>query len=191
MKIHILLILSFISLNSFGKSMPKVKFHTGEGFFVIKVDTVRAPMTGNHFLHLVKTGIYQNGLIYRVVNDWNQTDNPVRIDVVQGGLYHDDLVNNVRSIPHEPTIKTGIRHRNGVISMARNEPGTASSEFFICIGNQPELDYEGNRNPDGQGFAAFGKVIRGMKIIRKIHSLPDSGQYLIQPIVFTCELQEQ
>jgi peptidyl-prolyl cis-trans isomerase A (cyclophilin A) len=123
------------------------------------------------------------------VNDGNQPGNPVRIDVVQGGLYHDDLVNNVRSIPHEPTIKTGIRHRNGVISMARNEPGTASSEFFICIGNQPELDYGGDRNPDGEGFAAFGKVIRGMKVIRKIHALPDSGQYLIQPIVITGELR--
>ena len=191
MKIYLLLILLFVSLNSFGKSLPKVKFHIEKDVFVVKVDTVRAPLTGKHFLHLVKTGVYQNGLIYRVVNGGNQPDNPVRIDVVQGGLYHDDLVNNVRSIPHEPTIKTGIRHRNGVISMARNEPGTASSEFFICIGNQPELDYGGDRNPDGEGFAAFGKVIRGMKIIRKIHALPDSGQYLIHPIVFTCELQEQ
>lgn len=191
MKLSYWLILSFISLNSYGKDLPKVKFHTGKGSFVIEVDIVRAPITGNHFLYLVKTGVYRNSQIYRVVNPENQPNNPVRIDVIQGGLYHDNLVDKVPSIAHEPTNKTGIRHRNGVISMARNEPGTASSEFFICIGNQPELDFGGKRNPDGQGFAAFGKVIRGMKILREIHTLPDTGQYLIQPVVITDVLREQ
>jgi peptidyl-prolyl cis-trans isomerase A (cyclophilin A) len=62
--------------------------------------------------------------------------------------------------------------------MARWQPGTATSEFFICIGDQPELDYGGRRNPDGQGFAAFGKVITGMETVKKIHSLPAEGQYL-------------
>jgi peptidyl-prolyl cis-trans isomerase A (cyclophilin A) len=66
--------------------------------------------------------------------------------------------------------------------MARNEPGTASTEFFICVGDQPELDYGGRRNPDGMGFAAFGKVVRGMKTVRKIHALPASNQYLPEPV---------
>ena len=69
--------------------------------------------------------------------------------------------------------------------MARSTPGTASSEFFICIGNQPELDYGGKRNPDGQGFAAFGKVIKGMKVVRKIQNLQDKNQYLISPVKIT------
>ena len=67
--------------------------------------------------------------------------------------------------------------------MARNEPGSASSEFFICIGDQPELDFGGKRNPDGQGFAAFGKVIRGIDIVRKIQNQPAKGQWLYPEIV--------
>ena len=67
--------------------------------------------------------------------------------------------------------------------MARNEPGTASTEFFICVGDQPSLDFGGDRNPDGQGFAAFGKVSRGMEVVRAIQALPDSGQYLSDPVL--------
>jgi peptidyl-prolyl cis-trans isomerase A (cyclophilin A) len=66
--------------------------------------------------------------------------------------------------------------------MARAEIGTASSEFFICIGNQPELDYGGQRNPDGQGFAAFGRVVKGMDIVRKIHGMENENQYLTKPV---------
>ena len=78
---------------------------------------------------------------------------------------------------------TGIRHTDGVISMARNGPGSASTEFFICLGDQPSLDQGGLRNPDGYGFAAFGKVFRGMEVVRAIQQRPDSGQFLIQPVV--------
>ncbi|NOX85449.1 MAG: peptidylprolyl isomerase, partial [Chlorobi bacterium] len=81
-------------------------------------------------------------------------------------------------IKHETTKETGILHKAGVISMARNEPGTATSEFFICIGDQPSLDYGGMRNPDGQGFAAFGKVVKGMDVVRKIQQAPAEGQWL-------------
>jgi peptidyl-prolyl cis-trans isomerase A (cyclophilin A) len=67
---------------------------------------------------------------------------------------------------------------DGAISMARMKPGTATSSFFICIGDQPELDYGGNRNPDGEGFAAFGRVTEGMDVVRKIHKQPCEGQRL-------------
>ena len=66
--------------------------------------------------------------------------------------------------------------------MARNKPGSASSEFFICIGDQPELDFGGQRNPDGQGFAAFGNVIEGIDVVRKIQFQPDENQILIEPV---------
>ena len=85
-------------------------------------------------------------------------------------------------IAHEPTSVTGIRHLDGVVSMARSEPGSASTEFFICIGDQPALDFGGNRNPDGQGFAAFGKVIKGMEVVRSIQIMRDTGQYLTDPV---------
>ena len=84
----------------------------------------------------------------------------------------------LQPIEHETTNTTGLLHKNGTISMARLEPGTASSEFFICINEQPELDYGGKRNPDGQGFAAFGQVIKGMSIVKKIQSLNSKDQIL-------------
>jgi cyclophilin family peptidyl-prolyl cis-trans isomerase len=82
-------------------------------------------------------------------------------------------------IKHETTKETGVLHKDGVLSMARNAPGTATHHFSICIGDQPELDFGGKRNPDGQGFAAFGKVIAGMDVVRKIHrEQQPEGQYL-------------
>ncbi len=69
--------------------------------------------------------------------------------------------------------------------MARLEPGTASSEFFICVGAQPELDYGGARNPDGQGFAAFGRVTDGMDVVRAIQAGQADGQMLIDTIDIT------
>ncbi|MRR10606.1 peptidylprolyl isomerase, partial [bacterium] len=85
-------------------------------------------------------------------------------------------------LPLERTRDTGLRHLDGTISMARAEPDTATHHFFICIGDQPELDFGGRRNPDGQGFAAFGRVIRGMELIRQIHSSPADGQLLAPPV---------
>ena len=84
---------------------------------------------------------------------------------------------------YETTETTGIKHTDGVISMARLEPGTASTEIFICIGDQPSLDFGGDRNPDGQGFAAFGKVSGGMDVVRNIQSRPDSIQMLLEPVI--------
>ena len=89
----------------------------------------------------------------------------------------------MRNLGLERTHKTGIRHKDGTISMARLEPNSASSEFFICLGEQPELDYGGKRNPDGQGFAAFGQVVEGMDVVRKIHRSQALGQSLEPPIL--------
>jgi peptidyl-prolyl cis-trans isomerase A (cyclophilin A) len=98
--------------------------------------------------------------------------------VIQGGLFDDEVLDTISPIRHETTKETGILHTDGVISMARNQPGSASTEFFICIGDQPSLDYGGHRNPDLQGFAAFGKVTEGMDVARAIQALPDEDQYL-------------
>ena len=73
--------------------------------------------------------------------------------------------------------------------MARLEPGTASSEFFICINDQPELDYGGKRNPDGQGFAAFGQVIKGMEIVKKIQMMDSKDQILMVSIPVKIKIQ--
>ena len=141
-----------------------------------------APLTTSNFLSLVERGVYTNAIFYRVVRLNNQPQSEEKIEVIQGGLSLDSLVNQYPSIEHETTEATGINHTNGVISMARNEPGTASSEFFICVGDQPSLDFGGKRNPDLQGFAAFGKVIKGMDVVREIQHQPDTSQFLINHI---------
>ncbi|MBI3721615.1 MAG: peptidylprolyl isomerase, partial [Fimbriimonas ginsengisoli] len=82
----------------------------------------------------------------------------------------------------ERTNETGILHLRGTISMARDGPDTATSDFFICIGDQPSLDFGGKRNPDGQGFAAFGRVTKGMEVVKKIQTWPSLGQAL-RPVV--------
>jgi len=156
---------------------------TDYGEIIIEVYDRKAPVTANHFLKYVSEGRLNNAFFYRAVREDNQT-NPVKIEVLQGGLEVSELKDTLNPIPHENTQQTGISHHDGVISMARSEPGTANSEFFICIGDQPSLDFGGSRNPDGQGFAAFGKVIHGMEVVRSIQKLPTSGewQFLQKPV---------
>jgi peptidyl-prolyl cis-trans isomerase A (cyclophilin A) len=149
----------------------------------VEVYPGKAPVTANHFLGLVEQGVFTGACFYRVVRLDNQPLNQVKIEVIQGGLLVDSLVNKYPTVAHETTKVSGIRHTDGAISMARNLPGTASTEFFICIGDQPSLDVGGKRNPDGQGFAAFGKVTRGMEVVRAIQSLPDTLQYLQEPVL--------
>ena len=150
------------------------------GDIIVEIYGDKAPVTAANFLEYVDKNSFQNSKFYRVVRDDNQPDNEFKIDVIQGGLYSEEKM--FIPIEHETSERTGIKHLNGVISMARNEPGSATSEFFICIGDQPELDYGGRRNPDGQGFAAFGKVVDGMDIVRKIYEQPADGQMLAPEI---------
>lgn len=88
----------------------------------------------------------------------------------------------MRPIEIETTQLTGLSHKNGTLSMARDAPNSATCSFFICIGEQPSLDYQGARNPDGFGFAAFGQVTKGMEVVKEIQKLEEEGQYLIEPI---------
>ena len=160
-----------------------VLIHTELGDMTVEIYTEQAPVTANNFLAHVERGDYSNSIFYRVVRMDNQPENQVKIEVIQGGLFHDEVLDTIAPIRHESTRETGILHTDGVISMARMEPGSASTEFFICIGDQPSLDYGGQRNPDGQGFAAFGKVVKGMEVARAIQALPDEGQYLKEHLV--------
>src|SRR4029079_4522499 len=114
----------------------------------------------------------------RAVTSRNQPDNKVKIEVVQAGINPKKQKDEFKPIKLERTKDTKLAHTDGTISMARDGPDTATSDFFICIGDQPELDYGGKRNPDGQGFAAFGKVVRGMDVVKKIQQAPANGQKL-------------
>lgn len=163
-------------------SLPQVKIKTELGDIIIEIDTINAPVTATNFLKYVDDKIFNSAFFYRVVRMDNQPNNEIKIEVIQGGLGFDESPLSLSPIEHETTDKTGILHKDGVISMARMEPGTASSEIFICVGDQPELDFSGKRNPDGQGFAAFGKVIKGMEVVREIQSKPDKDQMLVAPV---------
>lgn len=162
---------------------PTIRFYTEEGTFEIAIYPVQAPITSNHFLHCVNQKVFDQKSFYRTVKMNNQPDNEVKIEVIQGGVGFFESDNNEITIPHETTEITGLRHLDGSISMARADTGTASTEFFICIGDQPELDYGGKRNPDGLGFAAFGKVISGMNIVHKIHQQADTNQFYVTPVL--------
>ena len=164
---------------------PRIVISTNLGDMEAEIYLDKAPVTAANFLKYVDSGKYNNlACFYRVVRPDNQPGKKVRIEVIQGGFYQDSLIEKYQFKPirHETTKETGILHKDGVLSMARMEPGTASSEFFICVGNQPELDFAGKRNPDGQGFAAFGKVIKGMDVVLKIQQLKDKEQYLEKPV---------
>jgi peptidyl-prolyl cis-trans isomerase A (cyclophilin A) len=155
---------------------------TDLGSIVIEIDTARAPNTGANFLRYVDAGLYDGGLFYRSVTMHNQPDDEIRIEVIQGGIDPARSQERFPEILLERTHATGLRHLDGTISVARAGPDTGSSEIFICIGDQPELDFGGRRNPDGQGFAAFGRVVRGMDVVREIHQQPVEGQRLVKPV---------
>lgn len=158
---------------------PQVVIKTEFGDIKVDIYDRDAPITASNFLRYVDENLFRDACFYRVVRMDNQPKDKIKIEVIQGGLQFTKKEKQFPPIAHESTDKTGILHKDGVISMARLEPGTASSEFFICVRDQPELDFGGKRNPDGQGFAAFGKVVTGMDVVRKIHQQAAEGQMLI------------
>jgi peptidyl-prolyl cis-trans isomerase A (cyclophilin A) len=166
-----------------GGGLVRVRLETELGPIVVEVDTVRAPVTARNFLQYVDGGYYDTGRFHRTVRAGNQPDRAVKIDVIQAGTDPHSDRPDFGAIPLERTSTTGLRHVDGALSMARDGPDTATNDFFICIGDQPELDFGGKRNPDGQGFAAFGRVVSGMDVVRRIHDAPADGQALTPPIV--------
>jgi peptidyl-prolyl cis-trans isomerase A (cyclophilin A) len=160
----------------------RVVFETELGAITIEVDAARALVTAANFLRYVDAGYYNGGQFHRTVRLDNQPDKKVKIEVIQAGSNPARKKDDFSPIPLERTNKTGLSHTDGCVSMARAAPDTATSDFFICIGNQPALDFGGARNPDGQGFAAFGRVVKGMDVVRKIQAAPANGQKLAPPI---------
>jgi peptidyl-prolyl cis-trans isomerase A (cyclophilin A) len=159
------------------QAYPRVLIQTDFGNIEVEIDTAHAPLTAANFLRYVDLGFYRFGRFHRTVRADNQPDSKVKIAVVQAGL--DSLrVKDFPPIKLERTNVTRLLHKEGTISMARDGPDTATSDFFICVGDQPALDYGGKRNPDGQGFAAFGRVMLGMDVVRRINAAPAKGQSL-------------
>ena len=160
----------------------RVVIETDLGAIELEVDIGRAPVTAENFLRYLDGGHYDGGTFFRTVHAENQPDDSIRIAVIQGGRNPDAAAESFPAIALERTSETGLKHVDGVISMGRTGPDTATDSFFICIGDQPSLDFGGMRNPDGQGFAAFGKVIAGMDVVRAIHRAPYEAQRLTPPV---------
>ena len=171
--------------------MTKIEVATALGAFSLAIDEAAAPISAANFLAYVDGGHLRDAAIYRIVAACNQGaeaagGGPVahKIDVVQWGWVapREGDPPPLPTIAHEPTSTTGLRHRDGTLAMARRAPGTAGPAFFICVGDQPELDFGGRRNPDGQGFAAFGQVVDGMDVVRAIHARAEASDRLQAPI---------
>jgi peptidyl-prolyl cis-trans isomerase A (cyclophilin A) len=166
---HLIVLAAALPLTAAAPTIVRVKMVTDLGPIVIELYPDKAPISVANFLAYADQHLLDGGSFYRTVSPKND-NNPATISVIQGGLNRDD--SPLPAIAHETTKVTGILHTDGVISMARDQPGTAGSEFFICIGPNPALDFGGARNKDGQGFAAFGKVVEGMDVVRKFHDAP-------------------
>lgn len=166
----------------------EVVMATSMGELRIELYPTKAPITVANFLRYVDESRYDGARFYRTVRADNDRNPHHPINVIQGGIENRAAR---PPIAHETTRDTGLRHEDGVIAMARFTPGSASSEFFICIGDNPNLDFGAYRNADGQGFAAFGRVVDGMDIVRRIHGAPANtptdepyvrGQILDEPV---------
>lgn len=160
-----------------------IRIETTLGNIDAELDSARAPVTVANFLRYVDARLFDRASFFRVVRADNQPNDSVRIEVIQGGIAQERRAEGFAPIPLERTNATTLVHAGGTLSMARGGPDSATDQFFITLGAQPELDFGGRRNRDGQGFAAFGRVTQGMDVARAIQALPATGQTLITPVV--------
>lgn len=180
-KFLLITVLLVLTLTASAQKTITCLIKTTLGDIAVELYPGKAPLTVANFLKYVDAHLYDSSSFFRAVNLYNQPKDSIKIEVIQGGNI--DSAKEFAPIPLESTNKTGILHSDGAISMARGKPASATSSFFICINDQPELNYGGMRNKDGQGFAAFGKVVAGMAVVKKIQMLyPGQGQYFKQPI---------
>lgn len=161
---------------------PRVVLETDAGRMVVELELERAPLTVCNFLSYVTDGDYAGGTFFRTVVSATN-DNPNPIDVIQAATPRgsDDALRP--PIPLERTRDTGLGHTAGTISMARDGPDTATSSFFIVTQDTPSLDFGGGRNPDRQGFAAFGRLVEGLDVARRIQMSPADGEEQLTPPV--------
>ncbi|MDQ2863729.1 MAG: peptidylprolyl isomerase [Bacteroidota bacterium] len=177
-----LLLLIFLVTFTFAQHTDTCIIQTSLGNITIVLYPAKAPVTVANFLKYVDAHLYDSTSFFRSVRLNNQPSDSIKIEVIQASGA--DSTKDFAPILLESTRQTGLHHRNGTVSMARSAPNSATSSFSICINDQPSLDYGGKRNKDGQGFAAFGRVIKGMDVVRKIQNLyPEQGQYFSPPVL--------
>jgi peptidyl-prolyl cis-trans isomerase A (cyclophilin A) len=177
-KLMIIIASAFLfSCNQPRYNEPHILIDTQLGEIELELYPDKAPKTVAAFLSNIDAGLYTNGAFYRVLKS-EELPTDFNTGIIQGGIWQAGTPKHatIPGIVHESTKQTGLSHTDGVISMARKDTGTASTEFFICIGDQSTFDFGNARNGDGQGFAAFGKVFKGMDIVKKIQNQHSHGQ---------------
>lgn len=164
---------------------PRIVIETEVGDIEIELYEDKAPKTVTSFLQFVDSDYYRNSSFYRVLTDENQPSNAPKANLIQGGIWKSNYKTSqfAQRIPHESTNRTGLHHTAGTLSLARTEPGSGGTEFFICTEDQPGFDFGGKNNADGQGYAAFGKVLKGMDVVRKIYNKREDEQQFDPPVV--------
>lgn len=176
------LVLAACATTAAGAEQPRVVLETDAGRMVLALDLDKAPLSTCNFLAYVTDGDYDGGSFFRTVV--RQTNaNPHPIDVIQAATPRGSDDDSRPPIPLERTRDTGLRHVAGAVSMARDGPDTATSSFFIVTQDTPALDFGGGRNPDGQGFAAFGHLVEGLDVARRIQMSPANGEEQLTPPV--------
>lgn len=179
-------LLLFLSCREVKTKYPHVVIKSSFGDIEIELYPDKAPKSVAAFLSYIAAGYYNKSSFYRVLSNENV---PVENNtgLIQGGIFKSNPTKlvSIKGIEHEPTGKTGLKHLDGTISLARTTPGTASTEFFICIGDQPQFNSSADTEA-GQGFAAFGSVIKGMDIVRQIQNSPSMGDSFTKPIVINA-----
>lgn len=173
-KILWLLMIALASCTTKKYDNPHVLIDTPYGEIELEVYPDKAPLTVHAFLNYIEQGHYSQSSFYRVLKADDVPAN-VNVGLIQGGVYKSAKSLKLPGTRHETTQRSGLSHTDGTVSMARTEPGTATTEFFICIGDQSPLDSGRRGTPDGLGMAAFGKVFKGMDVVRRIQSQENNG----------------
>jgi peptidyl-prolyl cis-trans isomerase A (cyclophilin A) len=183
LRFFILTMLAFFSCSSPRTGNPRVEISTKFGDIEVELYPEQSPRTVAAFLSYIDSGYYEQSSFYRVLRDEDQPSYAPKSEIIQGGIWktNPSLLSKIPGIPHESTAETKLSHTDGTISLARVAPGTAHTEFFICVGDQPGYDFGGENNPDGQGYAAFGRVVEGMYVVRRMYAAPQvDGQFTPQ-----------
>ncbi|MEO5500621.1 MAG: peptidylprolyl isomerase [Ginsengibacter sp.] len=166
-------------------NQPAIKIETNFGDIILELYPQKAPATVKAFLSFVDSGFYKNSSFYRVLKAEDQPSSSFKTDLIQGGIWQVDYKKqlSLKGIPLETTKETGLHNIDGAISLARTTADSGNSEFFICMGDQSAYDYGGKANADGLGYAVFGKVVRGMDVVRQIQSQPDNATTFTPPVL--------
>ena len=162
---------------------PHILIETQLGDIEVELFAEQAPKTVAAFLAYIDSGFYNKTSFYRVLKT-DELPTTINTGIIQGGLWQTKPAKKITiaGIVHETTKQTGLTHQSGTISLARTTAGSANTEFFICIGDQSPLDFGRRGTEDGQGYAAFGTVFKGMDIVRKIQAKKSHGDKFIEKI---------